>query len=180
MTEPSSPNQGVRDAVKARVRAQFEPRAYPFPVFGELPPIVMVRLLSDDEIDNARIEAARYVTKRKIDLNIDPECFDREVQRQLVWRAVVLPEVELGEERRRPLFPSDDDVRRLPSTVIEALHRLYLDHQDAIAPLERLDDAKLDALVATAEKGGALALSILDHPSVVRVALALAQRLAKS
>lgn len=173
-------NESVLEAVKKAVRAQLEPRPYPFPIPGidGMPTTVMVQLLADGEIDDARIEAARYVTKRKVDLAIDPEFFDRETQRQIVWRSMLLPEQD--EHGHRRLFPSDVDVRQLPSTAIEALHRLYLDHQDAVAPMQVVTDEQIEATVEVVKKGGSLVISTLDHPSLVRLVIALAGKLSAS
>jgi len=166
----SSPKASIDAAIKAR-RA---PASYPFPGIDSA--TVLVRLLSDREIDLARIEAQRYATRSKADLTLDPEFLEREVQRQIVWRALLDPEAREG--GHVPLFPSDADLRELPAAVIEALFRLYLEHQDRTCPMQRIEADKIPELTAAIIANGSLALSQLEHGTLVRLAFSLAQQLA--
>lgn len=171
--------QNLKDLVNQTIRAQLAVRIYPFPTSDPNPPKIGVHLLTDREIDYARLEAGRYCVKQKVDLEADPEFLEREVQRQIVWRSVCDPEI-VSEDGSgpSPLFLSDEDVRLLPSTVIECLHRLYLEHQDAISPLRTLTAERVPALVESIGKGDPHAFSNYDHESLVRIIRALAAELA--
>lgn len=165
----------IKAAITAVLDGQLEPLRYPFPYplrdGGEVE--ISVRLLVDEEIDHARIEAQRYCARVKADLVADPDMLEREVQRQLVWRSILEP--FKGKDGWVPLFPNDSDVRKLPSTVVEALFRLYLEHQDRVSPMRSTSSA--DELIDKIAKGGVVALSALDHQSLASVAVALAKRL---
>lgn len=164
-----------RAALAAAIAQHLEPRRYPFPapIVGDTTEIA-VRLLTDREIDSGRIEAQRFCGRLKIDLDTDPDFLEREVQRQIVWRSVLEP-FPGKDGKHPPLFPSDADVRELPATIVEALHRLYLEHQDRVSPLLSVSESSVDALVESIRSGGPVALSALDHDSLVRVAIALAK-----
>jgi len=166
----SSPKASIDAAIKAR-RA---PASYPFP--GIDGAVVLVRLLSDREIDLARIEAQRYATRSKADLSLDPEFLEREVQRQIVWRALLDPEAREG--GHVSLFPSDADLRELPAAVIEALFRLYLEHQDRTCPMQRIEADKIPELTAAIVAGGPTAISSIEPSGLVRLVLSLAAHIA--
>lgn len=154
--------------IRARAKKQLEPVACTYP--GTDAPI-LVRVLSEDEIDNAKIEAARYVKKRSVDLSVDPEFFDREVQRMIVWKSV-LRSVVSAEGKHAPLFPDDSDVRALSSVDIEALWRLYLEVQEQKATTRHLSHdeiAKMAEATRRAPGSMRLQLSQLDHQTLVRM-----------
>jgi hypothetical protein len=158
--------------IQQRTKEQLAPHPYAYPG-TEIP--IAVRLLPEREIDDAKLEAQRYVTKRKADLTIDPEFFDREVQRQIVWKAVV--HREAGEEgKHAPVFPGDNDIRAVDTVTLEGLWRLYMENQERCATLRRLTEAQIDALAkeVRARPGAATRqLSELEHATLVRLCVSL-------
>ncbi len=174
MTEP----QSIRGALDALMASQREPRRYPFPypLVGGVEIEVAIRLLTDHEIDMARIEAQRYCARIKADLTIDPDLLEREVQRQMVWRSTLEPFPTNGSPEHPRLFQSDQDVRMLPAPVIESLHRLYLEHQDRVSPHRVLTDENIGALVELVRARGSIAFSQYDDAALVRICIALAAR----
>lgn len=164
-----------REQIAVVLAKQFAPKLYPFPypLLDGTDTQIAVKLLSDREIDFARIEAQRYCAREKIDLSADPDFLEREVQRQLVWRCVCEPIPEKESGKYVPLFPSDGDVRDLPSTVVDSLFHLYLEHQDRTGTMRGVGADDVDGFVASVRKGGVYALSQLEHASLVRVAASL-------
>lgn len=113
---------------------------------GEAKVEIALRILVDSEIDDARLEAAAYCRKRGVDLEKDPDFLDREVERQIVWRAIYDVDT-LGSENPHPFFPSDGDVRGLDSTTVRALFEAYLAHQESLFPSIRLSEEEVADLV---------------------------------
>lgn len=161
-------------ALKARLATQSAPRPYKFPGADDVP--IAIRLLSESEMDNAKLEAQRYVVKRKVDVNIDPEFFDREVQRQIVWRAMIDP---LGEGLKAPLFVSDADVRELDTVTLGNLFNAYLEHQEACSTLRQLDQATANGIAEAFRanpRGIAVELASYDHASLVKLLVSFMAR----
>lgn len=106
-------------------------RVYPLPFAPELR--AGVRVLSEAEIDAARIEAQRYCKSVKADLDVDPDFLERETRRQIIWRSFVD-----ADDRERPLFASDKQVRELDTEMVRALFDLYHEHHAWVSPLRTL------------------------------------------
>lgn len=162
-----------REIVKARTSAQLAPSNYVFP--GTTAPIG-VRLLGERTIDDAKIEAARYCAKRKVDLDVDPDFFDRETQRQIVWKAIVQREGCDDEGVPLPFFESDEAVRQIDSVTLESLWRLYLEHQETKGTLRQLspaDVAELAKRVRTMPQSTVEQLSQFDHATLVRIVVSI-------
>lgn len=168
----TTPELDARAQLVNRAREQLSPGDYKFPG-TEVP--IKVRLLTENDVDNAKIEAQRFVRKIKADLEIDPDFLDREVQRQIVWRSMFEPIASNGE--LVPLYASDKDVRGLDTVTLEALWNLYLEHQERKSTYRHLDQAVIDQLAETVRATPAAAafdLSRLDHPTLVRLVVSLA------
>lgn len=111
---------------------------------------VGVRGLSDDEIDAARVEAQGYVEslckradmRYEVFVSVDPESYDRELQRQIIARAYV--DIEAQE---RPFFDAAVQVRRLGSVTIARLWEVYTGHQEAVNPRRMLSETQVKELV---------------------------------
>lgn len=163
------------DVIVARAKAQLEPKPYAYP--GTTAPI-RVRLLPEGVIDDAKLEAQDYVKKRKADLSIDPEFFDREVQRQIVWKSVL--RVDPDEDGQAvQLYPTDADVRALDSVTLEALWRLYLEHQETCSTMRQLAQDEVDELAKSARLSPSslrIQLSQIDHASLVRITMSVLAR----
>lgn len=135
--------------------------------FAPLACDIGVRPLTDFEIDAARLEASRYVKKNAADLDIDPEFYDREVRRQMIWRSIVDPDSPA--ESPAPFFPSDADVRKLDAAMVHLLFAAYLETQEEIVPSSTLTEEEVDALVDALGKGdGPDRLLIAYGPDTLR------------
>lgn len=141
--------------VQQMLRGTRAVKVVPFPG-AELE--VGIRILLDEEIDDARLAAQQYLERRCSKLGLDaqrfihgdPDALDREFQRQMLQRALVDP--ESPEDDRRPFFASDSDIRRITSVQVQRLWELYLDWQDAIYPRAALEPEALDELVEALKK----------------------------
>lgn len=137
---------------------------------------VGVRILLDDEIDDARLDAVQYVQgrakARRLDLNamlaVDPEIVDREITRQLIFRAFVQPKEDLEKKDHLPFFPAPQAVRQLDSVMVETLFETYIDQQNYVNPLRTIDEDEARELVDALgkEHGAEVILSQYDAPSL--------------
>ena len=148
------------ERIRAMLRGRREVRMVPLPGFGYGEELLMVgiRVLTEEEVDAARAEATQYArnlaSKYRIDaremLSIDAEVLDREVQRQLVYRAFVDP--DKGEGDYKPFFKAPQAVRQLDSVMQQTLFNMYLDHQNYVNPLRGLEEDDVTALVEALKK----------------------------
>ena len=123
------------------LRGRREVIRLPFPGSeDENPPEIGVRILLEDEIDAARIEAMQFI-KSKADklkmsasemLSIDAELLDREIERQLIYRAILNPDPEEGKDYE-PFFASPQAVRQLDSVLLRSLFHVYDNHQQYVS-----------------------------------------------
>lgn len=162
--------------LQAILRGRREVRPVPFP--GADGVRIGVRILVDEELDYARIEAQRYVKKLGVDLDVDPELLDREVERQVIWRAFV----NVENPEHPAFFPSDRDVRSLDSVTVRALFNLYREHQEYVSPLIALDEGGQKALIDALGKGldPEVAFSAFDSNTLRRLCLSMASQLRAS
>lgn len=133
---------------------------------------VGVRVLSEDEIDGAGLEAQRFLETRvkgvgrdvKTTIEIDPSMLDRLRDRELVFRAFVDPD-----DHAQPFFPTPSVVRELDSGLMDALVSVYLENQESKSPRGRLTDEEVDQLVEALGKEP-LARGVLAHfePALLR------------
>lgn len=144
-----------------------------------------VRILSDEDHDEAREAAAKYTSDRakllmleaRDLLLLDPEHTDPEIQRQLIAKAFVDPDSPPA--LPKPFFENIAAIRQLPSVHREVLFQMYADHQNAVCPLHTLDDAAAKELVDALKKGqvGLALLGMYDAPALRSLVRSLASRL---
>ena len=137
---------------------------------------VGVRILIEEEIDEARLEAVQYINARAKKLALDPhalllidgDLLDREITRQLIFRAFVETTEDTETKSRKPFFPSPTAVRQLDSVLVVTLFEVYLDQQNFVNPLRAIDDAEVGELVDALgkERGVDVILSQYDAPSL--------------
>ena len=179
--------QFTDERVSAMLRGRRDVRLVPLPGFGDdaEPVMVGIRILLEREIDEARAEAGQYVealAKRyRLDardmLSIDAENLDREVQRQLVFRAFVDTDKQPNGDYR-PFFVSPTAVRDLDSVFQQTLFNVYLDHLNYVSPLRGLGEQEVEELVEALGKGQELPglLGLYDAPTLRTLVRILAYR----
>jgi hypothetical protein len=151
------------DAIRAPFRERvFATQLVAFP--GTDAP-VRVRVLSEAEMDAARIDAIVYVKDRRVDTVVDrDEILDREVRRQVVHRAFVTSNDE-GDDV--PFIGSPSDLREnVDTATTDRLFEMYLDRQTQIAistlpPAEEVDRI-LDTSIASKDETVDALLKMLD------------------
>lgn len=146
-------------------------RVYPLPFAREIE--VGVRLLSEQEIDEARLEAQRYVKKVNADVSVDGDFIERETRRQIVWRAFVD-----AADKERPFFASDALVRGLDAEMVTALFELYYEHQSWVSPLRNLDADGVKELADALGKASNAPALLLDCDSATLRSLCISMALA--
>jgi hypothetical protein len=161
-------------------------RVMPMPGMDEGSDVVIgVRILTDEEIDAARCESVQYVNAQakryRLDsrdmLSVDGELLDREIERQMVFRAFVDPDKTEGDYK--PFFVSPQAVRQVDSVLQRTLFHIYLDHQNYVSPLRALDDEQARELAETLGKGpnATVALGLCDAASLRSLVHTLAVQL---
>jgi hypothetical protein len=121
--------------------------------------------------------ARRYKLDAREMLSMDGEVLDREIQRQLVYRAFLNP--DKGEGDYKPFFAAPQAVRQLDSVMQQTLFHCYLDHQNYISPLRDMDEAEARELAEALGKGqkAAATLALYDAPSLRTLVHILAAQL---
>jgi hypothetical protein len=120
--------------------------------FPGLPNVeIGVRVLTGEEIDQCRLAAAGYMKKRRADLALDPDFFDRALQAELVASAFL--DVDSHPDSPDVFFSSSDQVRKLDQAIQHTLFSAYLQHQDEISPLRRLNEDEIRELVNALGEG---------------------------
>lgn len=166
------------------------PRAFRPVVFpgteGDNEVKVAVRVLSDSEIDACRVQAQQLLrtnaTQRGWDpvtvTDIDPEHFERLVQRQIVWWAYYDVET-IGKDKPERFFPTYDDVAALDTTSVQLLFALYTEHQSFVAPLRTASGEEVKDLIEALGKGhGSPALlGGFERSTLVRLCISMASAL---
>lgn len=157
------------DSVRAALGRRFEVATYPFPGKTEIK--VGIKLLTDAELDQVRLQAADFVKRQKADLSIDPEFFDRAIHRELISRAYVDPD-RPGE----PFFPSQNDVALLDNLAVRSLYELYITHQQSLDPYAFCPPDEVDKLVDTLGKSESSVglLNLFDAPTLRSLLLSMA------
>lgn len=158
--------------VQAALAGRKAVRAYPLPGFDGVQ--VGVRMLSDVEMDGCRLRAQDYVAKRKCELVIDPEFFDRAIQREVI--AAAFYDLDKPDE---PFFASPEQVAELDAPNVLACWTLFQNHQIAMDPFAHCTREEVDELVELLGKSGdGEGLSRLFAPSTQwSFVLSLASRL---
>src|SRR3972149_7124131 len=117
---------------------------------------VAVRCLGEAKLAGARI-AAQVVVRNVAQtrgwepssvVDVDPDLFQRMMEREIVQRAFYVGEADAKGERRA-FFPSTRDVAEiLDSVAMTRLMEAYLEHQQRVSPLRDVPQGDLEALVA--------------------------------
>ncbi len=162
-------------------------KVYDYPGHDEIK--VAVRLLSDAELDDCRVQALvdleKIAKKRQWELQLlvelDPDIYDRAVSRQIVWRSYHDSETVDGKEPKR-FFASYEYLSGLGSVEQEHLFALYLEHQQWVAPLRAGQAGEVDALVEAMGKAPSAPglLGSFEHATLVRLLISMARRLSGS
>lgn len=177
------------ERIRAMLRGRRQIRELPMPGMDEGDELMIgVRVLLEEEIDTARAEAIQYVNavakRHRLDsremLSIDGELLDREIERQLVFRAFVNPDKGDEEEQDyKPFFKAPQAVRQLDSVLQRTLFHIYLDHQNYVSPLRGLDDHEAQELAEALGKGqsGTAMLGLCDAATLRSLVHTLAVQL---
>lgn len=146
-------------------------KEYPFP---GLPGVTcFVRMLSDEVLDQTRLDAVNYCKNRQADALWDPEFVDRAIRRHVIQKAFVDP------KDSKPFFNEHADVVKLDAHVIATLYELYLAHCRAADPLAHASAEEVGALIDALKKGemNPAGLSLFEPSTLVRFAISMAYML---
>ncbi|MCA9608726.1 MAG: hypothetical protein KC619_24145 [Myxococcales bacterium] len=160
-------------------RKTFTPRVVAFP--GDARVRIRVRVLSEHELDLARVRALEHCVKHRVDIVADERAvFEREVKRQIVWWAFLSEKPVEGEEAR--FFAKQSDVRDdLDRNTLDDLFDLYLDVQAEVTLSQRTLAAEVaDKAIAVGRKdpaGFEVLLASADASSLRVLAKRLLARL---
>lgn len=164
------------ESVQASLGRRFTVHTYPFPGLPDV--MVGIKLLTDGELDQVRLQAAVFAKQKQADLLVDPEFLDRAIHRELVSRAFVDPQ-----RSTEPFFASQNDVAELDSLTVRSLYELYITHQQALDPYAFCPPEEVERLVATlgkSESSGAALVGVLnlyDAPTLRSLLLSTVSRL---
>ena len=177
------------DRVRDMLRGRRAVKVIPMPGTDEDSGILVgVRILTEEEVDAARLDAVQYVNslakRARVDardmLSVDAELLDREIQRQLVQRSFLNP--EKGEGDYKPFFPAPQAVRQLDTTLQQTLFHVYLDHQNYVSPLRGMGEAEVRELAEALgkEPTARARLGLYDAPTLRTLVHILAAQLESS
>jgi hypothetical protein len=179
------------DRIRAMLRGRREVRVYPLPgADDEAEFAVGIRVLTGEEIDDARTEATQYTQalakRRKLDVQqlqwIDGDPHEAEVHRQIIYRACIDPDSVSSDAEPKPFFPGVQAVRQIDDTFAQMLYQLYLSHQQWVNPYLGASQSEvteiIEALKKTPERRAMLGL--YDVPTLLTLAASMAAQLADS
>ena len=165
-------------------RALLEDRLTPQPVdlHGYSRGSVCVRLLTDEQVSEARIEAFRHVDAQCKEAgvavhglaDIDPEIYDRERMVQTIASAFVEPlKPDEDYDEARPAFRASS-IRAMDSVTVDEMYDVYLAYQNSKTIRLKLEGDDLAAFAAALrEDGNEAALSVLDETGLRALVMAL-------
>lgn len=135
-----------------------------------------VRILLEEEIDECRLEATEWIKKKaaaiKLDpamlLSIDAELLDREIERQIIYRAFVDLEKKPDAHDYDPFFQAPQAIRQLDSVMVRTLFEIYSNHQQYVNPLKGLEPEEAKELAEALGKvhGAEAILGQYDAPAL--------------
>lgn len=147
---------------------------------------VAVRVLSDEEIDLCRDQAQAMLRTKAAQrgwdpvavTDIDPDSFERLVQRQIVWRAFYDVDT-VAKDRPEQFFPTYVDVAQRPAAEVQRLFQLYLEHQAFVAPLRSADEEQVKEIVDALGKGlgSPAVLDGFERSTLVSLCISMARAL---
>lgn len=154
-------------------------RTLPFP--GAKGVEVAVRLLTELEGDGARREAIRICENNKVKLALDPDYFERVLQREIIALAYYDTDT-LEDKVPEPFFSSQEEVSELDGATVTQLFGFYEEHLQEADPLLYLDEDDAREVAEMLEKGQSSKemLSMYDARTLLTLALSLAALLQKS
>jgi hypothetical protein len=176
------------DRWQAMLKGRRAVRVVPMPGMPEgEDAVVGVRILSDDELDDALKQATTFVLHRaksmgvsaELVMAVDSDVRMRELERCIVAKAFVQPEPDAATGKHAPFFEAGATaLRAMDSVLVRQFFEAYSEHQEFVNP-SRFTEADLEALVNDLGKGlGAEAgLLTLSAPSLRTCVLILAARL---
>jgi hypothetical protein len=160
------------ESIRAALRGRHSVSRFPFP---GLPNVELgVRLLTDAELDGARLQAVEFCKRNKVELALDPEFLDRAIHREVISRAFVDANNE-----EDAFFGSQDDVAELDSLTVRTLFELYAAHQQAMDPYAFCPAEDVDRMVDALGKSesSVVGLSLFDAPTLRSFVLSMASML---
>ncbi len=145
---------------------------YPFPGLGGTS--VGIRCLSDEELDEIRLQAAQICKHKNVDAVLDPDFLERLIQRLTVARAFF--DVEKTQER---FFASHEQVAQLDNLLVRTLYELYCFHVQRRDPFAFLsaEDAQHFAETLGKSPGAEARLSMFGRDTLLSLSLSLARLL---
>lgn len=160
------------EVVSASLMGRRAIREYPFPGLDGV--TVGVRVLSDEEIDEARLLAAEVCKQKAVDVTLDPEFLERLIHRCIIAKAFF--DVEKTMDR---FFSSQADVAKFDALVVRSLYELYASHVQDMDPLSFVPPEEVGALIAQLGKSEthAARLSLFDRRTLLSFVLSMAQLL---
>lgn len=149
-------------------------------------PKVGIRILTDDELDDARRQATDFVLRRAkqmgieadLLLRIDTDMRDSEFERCMIAKAFVLPDADADGKHKAFFAQGSASLRSMDASLRRKFLGAYLEHQQFVNPQIVQTEAELEQLIDDLGKGlGAEATLLqLDAPSLLRCVLILASR----
>lgn len=168
----TAPVKTTIELVRAAVEGRRIKRAVPFP--GMEGHTIAVRVLTDVELDGCHRRAAEYCGKIEAVIKIDPDIFDRALRREVV-EAAFFQSVDSNDS----FFESSEQVGELDDQTVIALHALYYEHRDLVAPWQSMDEKEVDEYVKLLGKSETTVdmLSLFAFRTQQSLLLSMARRL---
>jgi len=147
---------------------------------------IAVRLLTEAELDGCRLEGQAklraFCETRKWDpttaVDMEPGLVTRWQERQLVW-AAFFDAATIGDPTPRRFFPTYRDVEELDATTVTRLHEAYVQHQEWVAPLNRMEPKEVEELVVALGNGRSASAELhrYERSTLARLCISLASAL---
>lgn len=175
------------EQVAAALRGTRAFSVYPMPGHPEIQ--VAVRLLSDQEIDDARragqVSIREWARARSYDpttvVDIDPEAFTRATQREMIF-AAFYDAATVGSAKPERFFLTPQEISSLGSNDVNALFELYSQHQQSVSPMRTAEAEEVEELERALGKGPLVPAHLggFDRSTLIRLLLSTAKRLSTS
>lgn len=176
------------ERVSAALRGTRNFRVIDWPGPGKVETKVAVRLLSELELDEARLEAQMALRgnakARGWDAesmaSIEPELLQRLIERQIIWLAFYDADtVDRAGRTPERFFPTPRDVGTLDSVTVTRLFTAYCEHQTWCAPFRSMSDEEVTSFVEALGKGqtAQALLEGYERSTLARLCISMASRL---
>jgi hypothetical protein len=133
------------ESVRAALAGRGEVRRYALPSADGV--FVGVKVPSDIELDGARLRAADYCKKKKVDPRFDPDFFEHAIQREVIALAFVD-----DENHEDAFFSEAEEVAQLDQLMVSAMYELYMMHFMAMDPYAFVSGDEAEELAETLGK----------------------------